>query len=393
MMGTIPVYSTALVGPPIDMVPMPGTKLPTPSPYQRGIGIDHFVANADGTARPVMANGQPWVGPTTAAQVAVFTGAGAAPISPSVQLSVPGYRLQNVPAGAPFSLAIGGAGANQPINVQAVINGQTQPIVPLGSTDLNGNLTLTGTMPASPGTYVENYSVQGGGLVGSVSFMIAGVSNAPASVDPTTTINTPFAQPRTQSGSQPPTTLVTVPADSRGTGYGTLAPGTPNTRAVFSLGAGVPFSAVPVGTPFTVDISGAPPGSHVQFQDFINGVPIGAPSDLGVADSSGALVVTGNMPSGPLGFWNEAYSVAGVTFGMSEFTLIGGQATSSQPVVSSQQFGTSPNQLPPLLSTNDSTVGSVMVSPDPTPTPLGTLAMSPALLIGLVLIGIFFFTD
>ena len=388
MMGAYPqVYSTALVGPPIP----PGTKLPTPSAYQQGIGIDHFVMNADGTARPVMANGQPWVGPTSSAQVAVFTGAGASPVSPTVQLSVPGYNLGNVPMGAPFTLAIGGAGAVQTINVQAVINGQPQPIVSIGQTDVNGNLTLTGTMPAAAGQYVENYSIGGGGNVGSVSFIVAGASNAPASVDPTTTINTPFAQPRTQSGSQPPTTLVTVPADTRGTGYGTLAPGTPNTRVAFSLGAGIPFSAVPVGTPFTIDITGAPAGSHVQIQDFVSGVPIGPPTDIGAADSSGELVITGNMPASPLGMWSEVYSVGGNVFGMSEFTLIGGQATSSQPTVSGQQFGTSPNQLPPLLFPNPSMVGAVPVVPDPTAVSLGNLSMNPVLLIGIVLAALLLF--
>lgn len=127
---------------------------------------------------------------------------------------------------------------------------------------------------------------------------------APAPQTNTQTVVTIAAMPKAASNDTQPTTATTIPADTRGTGYGTIPPAAGAPKLDFSTG-GVPLSAVPPGTPFVLTISGAPAGAPIQVDSF------GSTNVLGTADLTGRLVIAGSIPAGPSGAWHEEYSVVG----------------------------------------------------------------------------------
>jgi len=84
---------------------------------------------------------------------------------------------------------------NSPVTVQTQLNGAPQPIASYGSTDSNGQLVLTGTMPSSPGQWWQQWSV-GPAVAGTISYNIGSAAAiVPTSSQASTTDTTASASP------------------------------------------------------------------------------------------------------------------------------------------------------------------------------------------------------
>jgi hypothetical protein len=97
-------------------------------------------------------------------------------------------NVQNFNPGDSWQITVTGA-PNSPVTVQTQLNGAPQPVTSYGNTDQNGQLVLSGTMPASPGQWWQQWSV-GGAVAGTIGYNIA---NPSASVVPTTATATTAA--------------------------------------------------------------------------------------------------------------------------------------------------------------------------------------------------------
>lgn len=311
---------------------IPGQRI-TPDAARASQGAAFGILQSDLTIVWYNAAGALWTTPQPAP---------AAPITAvSVSLLTPGNSAAAVPGGAPFSLSLTGLPPNTVVNASGTQAGQGYGPYQLGVSDAAGNLTVTGQMPIVPfGAWHEDYSLPNGAVIGSADWTLVApavmVSTAiTGNPDPTQTVPSASTQPRTASGSISTTTSSTIPPDTRGTGYGTIPPGSGAPKV--DMQTGYAPGAIPPGAPFTINVTGAPAGAQITATSIINGQGSN-PSVVGTADANGTLVITGTIPALP-GVWHEDYSVAGdLPFGSLDFTVVG-STTAAAPMYGGANLG------------------------------------------------------
>lgn len=312
--ATIPPAGPAGIVPPGSAVLVPGQRV-NPTPAQQAQGINYGVVQNDLSVMWYGAGGGSIIpGLHTNFLLASFQPA----MSKTVNFSTPGYSAAALPIGAPWTLTLGNLPQNAEVNVSGTIAGVSFTPYLLGASDQQGNLTLSGQIGGPAGAYHEDYTlVQDGSLIGSIDYTVVDTaqpaSGLPASyTTQTQTVTTAIATPKRASNQTQPTTIVTTPADPRNiaAGYGTIPLGAGGPKLLFQLSPNVPLSAVPPGTAFSANITGAPAGQNIIVSISVGGATYST-IDLGPAGADGTLQLSGVIPSGPGGAWHEEYSVSG----------------------------------------------------------------------------------
>jgi hypothetical protein len=229
---------------------------------------------------PVVAAAAPLLAPVK--QVMASAPAGFSTRTPAVapKLTFTNSRGSNsLVVGDTWTITITGAAPGSAVSVTGNTSGSnTTPVTtPLGSTDVNGQFTLSGQLdPSTVGVWAEDWRV-GGNTVGHIAFTVSGAPAAPPS---------PTYHPQ----------LVFI--TSRGT------------------------DALLVGDQWTINITNAAPNSPVT----VTGNTSGTSQDsvttpMGSTDGNGLFHLSGRINEGSEGVWAQDWAVGGQSVGHVAFTV------------------------------------------------------------------------
>lgn len=212
---------------------------------------------------------------------------------------------------------------------------------PVGTTDANGNFTMSGVFtPDQVGMWTQLWNV-GGVLMGLPQFTVADANGSAVYQGPVTPGGTPYY---TQASDHPPTqpapTAQVMTLDQQLAARGIALPGSTPTGPAASGGGVVKAGSVAftnitsgnasqfrVGDSWRVSISGASPNQPIVVTGVQNGKS--STTQLGVTDASGAWTSTGTMDASTVGNWTESWSVGGVPAAQLSFTVGSGSGSSA----------------------------------------------------------------